>query len=259
MGNINVVCNTHEIEEKETICRCLYQYCTDIPLFLWKYSVPIIDSIGPLLTSNVNKSEDLFIIINGIILLVHKMYLKYSSHHLSNLNDSNTINNQIYHNNTEKQTAIIFEELKYVEMANEISSKSLNFLKIAFQQSIYLTQNCKKNEYNAGIPLIIVESITDILKIRWERTVSLCTNKFSINFDLELLTSIIILVRERSVLYVQRRFLDPEDSRLMDDEDGSVSTAVRYRIDNDLHTKILSVFHEFVVFHTILHIFDFIH
>ena len=121
MGNINVVCNTHEIEEKEIICRCLYQYCTDIPLFLWKYSIPIIDSIGPLLTSNVNKSEDLFIIINGIISLVHKMYLKYSSHHLSNLNDSNTINNQIYHNNTEKQTAIMFEELKYVEMANEIS------------------------------------------------------------------------------------------------------------------------------------------
>ena len=132
-------------------------------------------------------------------------------------------------------------------------------MKIAFQQSIYLTQNCKKNEYNAGIPLIIVESINDILKIRWERTVSLCTNKFSINFDLELLSSIIILVRERSVLYVQRRFLDPEDSRLVDDEDDSVSTAVRYRIDNDLHTKTLSVFHEFVVFHTILHIFDLIH
>ena len=97
IGKVNIICNTHEIEEKEIACRCLYQYCKDVPYLLWEYSILIIQSFESVVISQIHKSDDLFIIIGATIVLSIKMYLKYSIQDsmidISNNNNDNNNNN----------------------------------------------------------------------------------------------------------------------------------------------------------------------
>jgi hypothetical protein len=77
VGNIRVVCNTHEIAEKETACRCLYQYMLDVPNLIWQYAPMMVEAAAPLLISLVHQSEDMFLVVGVILSDAAKIYLRY--------------------------------------------------------------------------------------------------------------------------------------------------------------------------------------
>ena len=141
---MNIICNTHEIEEKEIACRCLYQYCNDIPYFLWEYSSLMIQSLESSIVSQLHKSEDLFIIISAIIILTIKMCLKYSIRNdIINVNDSNDHNNNNDRNNDNNN-----KEIENINIMNNITIKSLTHWNIALRQTLYFSQSSNSNDNN---------------------------------------------------------------------------------------------------------------
>ena len=192
IGNVNVVYNTHEIGEKETACRCLYQYCSDIPHFLWKYAPSIVQATAPLLASLTHKSEDLHIIIGAILVKAHKMFLKYS--YLSYISSP---------------------ELEYqsIEILSAMTQCSLNSLLTALK----IAQNFKESDI--GMVLVIVENIADVLKTRHIATLSLLPSSvWSVVIPLEQVKEFIILFRDMSMIFVQKRFVDLDIPKKIEDE-----------------------------------------
>ena len=228
---MNIICNTHEIEEKEIACRCLYQYCNDIPYFLWEYSSLIIQSLESSIVSQLHKSEDLFIIISAIIILTIKMCLKYSIRNdIINVNDSNDHNNNNDRNNDNNN-----KEIENINIMNNITIKSLTHWNIALRQTLYFSQSSNSNDNNInnnnnnnmqndlGFALIIIESINDVLKTRLNHSSSLYQSSlWPLFIPLDLIIDYIILLRDMSLIYVQRRILDPKNSTESGDEDEKV-------------------------------------
>ena len=199
IGNVNVTCNTYEIGEKETVCRCLYQYCHDIPEYLWTYALDIVRATSPLLESGMHKSENLFIIVGAILVESLKMFLLYSAHP------------------SQDESAALAEGKGPGGPANtayiNITNSCLNSFKIALKQ----IQFCLDSEISMS--LIIVEGLNDALKTRLSAT-SLFPNTsyWFIGVPLDEVKEFIILLRDMSILFVQKRFLEQDIPAREEDE-----------------------------------------
>jgi hypothetical protein len=207
IGNVNVVYNTHEIGEKETACRCLYQYCSDIPHFLWKYAPSIVQAAAPLLASITHKSEDLHIIIGAILVKAHKMYLKSS--YLSYMSTP---------------------ELEYqaIETMSTMTLCSLNSLLTALK----VAQNFKDSDI--GMVLVIVENIADILKTRHTATLSLSPSSvWRVTVPLDQVKEFITIFRDISMIFVQKRFVDLDIPSKIEDEKVTLKNKLKILIEKN--------------------------
>lgn len=200
IGNVNVVYNTHEIGEKETACRCLYQYCSDIPHFLWKYAPSIVQATAPLLASLTHKSEDLHIIIGAILVKAHKMYLKSS--YLSHLSNPEV-------------------EYQAIETISSMTQCTMNSLLSALK----VAQHFKDSDI--GMVLVIVENIADILKTRHTATLSILPSSvWRVLIPLEQVKEFIIIFRDMSMIFVQKRFVDLDIPSKIEDEKVSSTSVI---------------------------------
>lgn len=200
IGNVNVVYNTHDIGEKETACRCLYQYCADIPQFLWKYTPSIVQATAPLLASLTHKSEDLHIIIGAILVKAHKMYLKFSCLPCLSNPDGE------------------YQAIQTISAMTQCTVESLlSALKIA--------QHFKDSD--VGMVLVIVENIADILKTRHTATLSILPSSvWRVLMPLGQVKEFIIIFRDMSMIFVQKRFVDLDIPSKIEDEKVLSKTAV---------------------------------
>ena len=138
----------------------------------------------------------------------------------SNSNEYHINNNNNNNNNNNDNTL----ELEKSNTVNDMTNRSLNYFKVALQQTSYLSENTSDVENDIGITLIIIEAITDILKTRSNELLSLYqTCHWNIFIPVDLIKDFIIIFRDMSFVYVQRHFLDPENSSESRDDDSHVS------------------------------------
>lgn len=199
IGNVNVTCNTFEIGEKETACRCLYQYCHDIPEHLWTYALDIVRATSPLLESGMHKSENLFIIVGAILVESLKMFLLYSAHP------------------SQDELAALAEGKGPGGPANTAYNKMTNSCLNSFKIALKQIQFCLDSEINMS--LIIAEGLNDVLKTRLIAT-SLFLNSscWFVDIPIEDVKEFIILLRDMSILFVQKRFLENDVPAREEDE-----------------------------------------
>jgi hypothetical protein len=83
IGAVNVRYSSHDILEKETSLRVLYQYCLDIPSFIIPFLPQIMSSVSPLLHSPT-ASDEIYMISCGILSEAFAIYLRSLTHQSMN-------------------------------------------------------------------------------------------------------------------------------------------------------------------------------
>jgi hypothetical protein len=78
VGNITVSVNSHQISEKVTALRALYQYSIHIPQFLWRYAHAIISSCAPVV-AQLAPNDDVAMIAGSLMGECIDLFLYYSA------------------------------------------------------------------------------------------------------------------------------------------------------------------------------------
>ena len=219
VGNVQVIFNTHEITEREMGCRCLYQYITDIHQSLWHQSLPIIKAVCPLLSSTVHKSEDLFVTTGAIVVETLKMFLFYSpssyltppyTPSLLQSTPPTTSSSSSLSVSAPSMTVSCAGEMACIEAVREIMMTSLSHLHIALQQLQYCCSSTSTNtSTDLRLAVVIASIINDLLNTKWNSTLSIShSNKWPHCIPSDVMFELIITVRDMSVLFIQKRYVD---------------------------------------------------
>ena len=218
VGNVQVIFNTHEITEREMGCRCLYQYISDIHQSLWHQSLPIINAVCPLLSSTVHKSEDLFVTTGAIVVDALKMFLFYSpSSYLSPPYTPSLLPYTPSSSSVTSMTASCAGEAACIDTVREIMVTTMTHLNKALQQLQYcLASNATNTSADLRLAIAITTTINDLLNARLNAILSIShSNKWAHSIPSDAMFELIIVVRDMSVLFIQKRYIDrviPSDS-----------------------------------------------
>ena len=218
VGNVQVIFNTHEITEREMGCRCLYQYITDIHQSLWHQSLPIVKAVCPLLSSTVHKSEDLFVTTGAIVVDALKMFLFYSpSSYLippytasllpstppCTYSSSPSVSAPSY-------TVSCAGEMACIEAVREMMMTSLSHLHKALQQLQYCCASTSTNtSTDLKLAVAIAGTINEVLTAKLNSTLSIShSNKWPHCIPSDVMFELMITVRDMSILFIQKRYID---------------------------------------------------
>lgn len=207
LGRIEIKYSTHEINEKETALRVLYQYCLDIPNHLISFVPEIVISVVHLLLSPT-ASDDIYMITCALLSECFRFYLR-----LSLLSIRSRLNIFIGSSRNESSS---------IQKSDEVSSILTILGQIIATVIVHINKAWEKcptsqNRYNEPIEsvYILIDGLREFLKVVYDEVSNVdITAECAVSwFREDLLNSDVIkdtlqLIRDEISVWVKRRFVD---------------------------------------------------
>jgi len=214
LGHLNVVYSAHEVQEKETACQCLYQYCRDIPHLVWTEAEALVDAVAALLSSPLACSaDDVYMVISCLLPEIAAMFLRHV------------------------EVAADVDAAAGARTANAILEKSLRALLGA------LKALDGRADRDWATRRDLLEGIRDVIKVRWRfrRSPHRC-GAWPVDVPPALLEETVEYLRDSLALTMSRHFADGDGDGDGDEEEDVDAREQCWALAIDVVSTLLRVF-----------------